>query len=184
MLYDGVIRGHFVSLRSITLDDAEFSYNLRRDPRFVSIMGQAAATLEDQKRFIEWQMKQPGDYYFVVLNRDGERIGLIGVYDIHHGQGEIGREINVGAPYETMESMILITDFCIDVLHLEMKTGVIYKCNRKQLSILKRIGVKPSAEIIRSGIPSYEIKMPFEEWRHHYDKARQMIEEIAKRGTN
>ena len=112
MVYPEVIHGMFVDLRSITLDDAEFSYNIRADKRNRDTVGQLAASLEAQKDFIRWQMQEPNDYYFVVLNKKGERIGLIGAYDMHDGMAEVGREVNVGEPTETMEVGILIRSFC------------------------------------------------------------------------
>ena len=57
MVYNGIIKGKFVDLRSITLEDAEFSYNIRSDERFRDTVGQPAPSLEAQKDFIEWQMK-------------------------------------------------------------------------------------------------------------------------------
>lgn len=179
MVYDKVIQGKFVTLRSITLDDAEFSYNLRKDPRFVSIMGQSAASLEDQKKFIEWQMKQPGDYYFVVLNRKGERIGLIGVYNIQGNVAETGREINIGEPYETMEAEILLNEFCVNVLKLVTKIGVIYKTNALQIELQKKLGLSPVREIVRSGVPAYEYECSFEFLTLNYEKARKLIASIS-----
>lgn len=181
MVYPEVIHGMFVDLRSITLDDAEFSYNLRKDPRFVNIMGQPAATLEDQKKFIEWQIQQPGDYYFVVRNHEGERIGLIGVYDIHDDSCEIGREINVGAPYETLETQILINDFVIDVLKLRYKRSVIYKHNKKQLEMQKQKGILPVAEVVRSGVPSFAYKTEAVEERTGLKKIEATIKKLARK---
>ena len=82
MVYDKVIVGKFVDLRSITPEDAEFSYNIRADKRNKDTVGQLAESVDAQRRYIENQMQKPDDYYFVVLNKKGERIGLIGVYDI------------------------------------------------------------------------------------------------------
>ena len=69
MVYPEVIHGMFVDLRSITLDDAEFSYNIRADKRNRDTVGQLAPSLEAQKDFIRWQMQEPNDYYFVVINK-------------------------------------------------------------------------------------------------------------------
>lgn len=179
MIYPELIKGKFVKLRSITSEDAEFSYKIRKDPRFINIMGQAAATVEDQKKFIEWQMKQPGDYYFVVLNKKDERIGLIGVYSIVDSEGETGREIIDGAPYETMEAEILLCDFCINELHLKTKIGVIYKNNKKQIELQKKLGLEPVEEIVRSGIPAYKYKVDFVTLQKNYSRARKMIEKLA-----
>lgn len=129
MVYPEVIHGMFVDLRSITLDDAEFSYNIRADKRNRDTVGQLAPSLEAQKDFIRWQMQEPNDYYFVVLNKKGERIGLVGIYDIQGEIGEFGREVNVGEPTEIMEVGIVLGDFCINVLHLKRICYVIYANN-------------------------------------------------------
>lgn len=184
MVYDKIIKGNFVKLKSITLDDAEFSYNLRRDPRFVSIMGQPAKTLEDQKKFIEWQMKQPGDYYFVVLNNANEKIGLLGVYNINGDICETGREINIGAPYETIEAGILLCEFCINVLKLKKKVGIIYKHNKRQISLQHKFGLEPIGEEIRNGIPAYRYEVEFSDLQNKYVKAKKMIEKLVKRGND
>ena len=179
MIYDKAIEGKFVTLKSITLEDAEFSYNLRKDPRFVDIMGQPAKTLEDQKKFIEWQMKQPGDYYFVVFNKSGDKIGLTGIYNIEGDTGEAGREINIGKPNETIETQVLLTDFCIDVLGLKNRKAVVYKSNQKQINLLKHFKCLPKCETVRSGIPSYEYEQTFEFIRQSQKRARKLLSEMS-----
>ena len=96
MVYEGVIKGRFVELKSITLDDVQFSFDIRSAPENRETVGVVAKSLEDQRKFIEWQIKEPNDYYFVVYNRKGEKIGLIGIYDIHGDTAEIGREVSYG----------------------------------------------------------------------------------------
>ena len=140
MVYPEVIHGMFVDLRSITLDDAEFSYNIRADKRNRETVGQLAPSLEAQKDFIRWQMQEPNDYYFVVLNKKGERIGLIGAYDLHDGMIEIGREVNVGEPTESMETEVLIRRFCHEILGFDKICGVIYANNSKHISDAVKIG--------------------------------------------
>lgn len=129
MVYDKIIHGKFVDLRSITLDDAQFSYDIRNDEKHRDVVGQLAKTVEEQAKFIEWQMQEPNDYYFVVLNKKGERIGLTGVYSIHDSMGEIGREVSYGNPMETAETANLLEDFCVDVLHLKRMNFVVYTNN-------------------------------------------------------
>ena len=138
MVYPEVIHGMFVDLRSITLDDAEFSYNIRADKRNRDTVGQLAPSLEVQKDFIRWQMQEPDDYYFVVLNKKGDRIGLYGVYDIHDGTAEVGREVNVGEPTETMEVGFLVADFCKNVLGISKVCFVIYENNVHRISEVQK----------------------------------------------
>lgn len=177
MVYDKVIHGKFVDLRSITLDDAVFSYNIRLDDRFRDVVGQPAATLEEQRRFIEWQMKEPGDYYFVVLNKKGEKIGLIGVYNIQGNMGEIGREVNYGNPMETTEAEILIDEFCKNELQLEKTCYVIYTNNSRNLSNQKKKGKKPLKYVTRGGMQCayYEQEL----YGNYYYKAKKLLERIG-----
>lgn len=154
MVYDKVIRGKFVDLKSIKLDDAdvEFSYRIRKEEKNCKTVGQLAASLEEQRKFIQWQINEPGDYYFVVWNKKGERIGLIGVYDIHDKTGEVGREVNDGSSVEAMEAEVLLDEFCRTVLHLEKITYVIYLNNKKNISSHKKRGIEMKKTVMRNGI--------------------------------
>lgn len=181
MIYDKVINGKFVSLRSITTDDAEFSYNIRADVRNRDTVGQLAPSLEAQRAYIEKQIETPNDYYFVVLNKRNERIGLIGVYDIHDDMGEVGREVNIGEPTETMETTLLIDDFCKDVLKLKKLCYVIYANNKKNLSNAKKKKGNMVGKIIRSGVEAYYFEDDIDSVDERNIKIRKMIDRLADR---
>ncbi len=181
MVYEKDIEGKFVTLRSITVDDAEFSYNLRKDPRFVSIMGQPAPSVEKQRAYIERQRLKPGDYYFVVYNKVGEKIGLIGVYDIEGDSAEFGRELNIGEPYETMEAEILNLDFARLVLGLKNSRAIVYKHNDKQYNMLKKRGGQVITEIDHNGIPSYLLESTLEEQNKRMESVRKMLNKLAEK---
>ncbi len=149
MVYDQEIKGNFVTLRSITLEDAEFSYAIRSQPKNRETVGQLAPSLEAQKEFIKWQMNEPDDYYFVVLNNQGERVGLIGVYDIHDGVGEVGRQVNNGTPEESMEAELLNCKFAFETLGLKKYTAVVYTHNHKHIA---KQGIEPTDIITRNGV--------------------------------
>ena len=155
MVYDGVIKGRFVELKSITLDDAQFSYDIRADEKNRDTVGVVAKSLEEQINYLKWQLNEPDDYYFVVFNRKGEKIGLIGLYDIQGDTAEIGREVSYGNCVEVIESEILVEDFAMDVLGLKKLRSVIYANNTKHLNNQKHAGAKPVKKVIRSGVESY-----------------------------
>lgn len=182
MVYDEDIRGRFITLRSITEEDADFSYRLRNDPRFVDIMGQPAESVEAQRQYIRRQRKEPGDYYFVVYNNAGERIGLIGAYKINGDTCETGRELNIGEPYETMEAEALLFEFCQTVLKLKKCTGIIYKSNQKQYRMMKRRGGYRITETVHHGIPAYYLESTFEEQNRRMDKVRELISKLSFSG--
>lgn len=152
MVYEKEIVGKFVKLRSITEDDADFSYMIRSDERFSKLVGQPAESVDSQREYIKSQREKDGDYYFVVYNKEDERIGLIGVYDIHDGIGEVGREVNCGSPIESMEAEVLLQFFYRDVLKLKKTVAVIYENNKRQIALHKKMGLEPVREEIRSGI--------------------------------
>lgn len=151
MVYPEVIHGMFVDLRSITLDDAEFSYVIRADKHNRETVGQLAPSLEAQKDFIRKQMQEPNDYYFVVLNKNGKRIGLIGAYNLQGDIIEVGREVNIGEPTETMETKFLIRDFCRQVLGLNKICGIAYVNNKKRISDAKKMGGVEVKRVNRGG---------------------------------
>lgn len=155
MVYDGVIKGRFVELKSITPDDAQFSFDIRSAPENRDTVGVLAETVDDQRKFIEWQMKEPNDYYFVVYNKKGEKIGLFGCYNITGDMCEMGREVNNGSAVEVIETQVLVQDFAMDILGLKRQCYVIYANNKKNLRNQKHGGIAPLKKIIRSGIESY-----------------------------
>lgn len=178
MVYPEVIHGKFVDLRSITLDDAEFSYNIRADKKNAATVGQLAESIEAQRKYIEWQMQEPNDYYFVVLNKQGERIGLYGVYDIHDGMAEVGREVNIGEPAERMETPLLVGDFCRDVLNLNCVCSVIYSNNSHHISDAKKTS-KCLGTVIRGGREAFYFETDLHEESAVSQKIRKLIERLS-----
>lgn len=179
MVYDKVIQGKFVDLKSITLDDAdvEFSYQIRKEEKNSKTIGQLAASLEDQRNFIKWQIEEPGDYYFIVWNKKGERIGLIGVYDIHDGIGELGREVNDGSSVEAMEAEVLLDEFCRTVLHLEKMTYVIYLSNKKHINNHKKRGIEMKKTVMRNGVECAYFERNADE--KYFATTRQLLDRIG-----
>lgn len=181
MVYPEVIHGMFVDLRSITLDDAEFSYNIRADKRNRDTVGQLAPSLEAQKDFIRWQMQQPNDYYFVVLNKKGERIGLVGIYDIHGDIGEYGREVNVGEPAEVMDVGIVLADFCVKYLHLKKISYVIYENNIRNIANAKKRGGTFKKIVERGGKKTLYFEHSLEEESPGAEKVRLLLNRLFKK---
>ena len=181
MVYNNDITGKFVVLRSITVDDAEFSFSIRNDPRFVDVMGQPAASIEAQRKYIVNQRNKPGDYYFVVYNKQNIKIGLIGVYNIIDDTCETGREINIGEPYETMEAEVLLFDFCVNTLGLKHYHSIIYKNNPRQLKMILRDNVCDVSEVLHNGIPSYLLSGSFQNEKKKIERMSKMIDSIYSR---
>lgn len=180
MIYNHVIRGKFVDLKSITLDDEDvaFSYRIRMEEKNRDTVGQPASSLSDQKKFIEWQINQPDDYYFVVRNKKGQRVGLIGIYDIHDGVGEAGREVSDGTPEEAMEAELLLEKFYREILGLKRVVSVIYMSNKKHISNQTKRGLEMKKTVIRNGVECAYYEMEVNE--KNYEKTRLLLSKIRR----
>ena len=180
MIYEKKLVGKFVTLRSITPEDAEFSYNIRRDPRFVEVTGQPAYTIDAQLSYIIEQRKRKGDYYFVTIdNLTKNKIGLIGVYDIIGNSAETGREICIGDAFCAMEARCLLQDFIRDVLQLEKLRFVVYKKNERVVNLCNNLGFIVKEETIRSGMPCFYYEITVEENEKALEKSRKLIYDRA-----
>ena len=63
MIYDGIIDGKTVYLRSTTMYDLEFTYEIRQDWERTKYMHAVTGGLEAQKQWLESQMADPDDYF-------------------------------------------------------------------------------------------------------------------------
>lgn len=62
--------GDLVRIRSVTLDDAEFTLKIRQNKELTKYIPYLDITLEQQKAWIEKQIKTDGDYFFIVEYKD------------------------------------------------------------------------------------------------------------------
>ena len=65
-----VFEGDLVRIRSVTLDDAEFTLKIRQNKELTKYIPYLDITLEQQKAWIEKQIKTDGDYFFIVEYKD------------------------------------------------------------------------------------------------------------------
>lgn len=113
MFYDGLIEGRYVDLRSVEEGDAEFTLEIRQDPEFTRFLPRIENTLEQQKNWIQHQRNKEGDYFFVVQNKAGERIGTIGLFDVTDIQCEGGTSGYSRKSIGKYRSSIFIFSICI-----------------------------------------------------------------------
>lgn len=176
MVYDKIIEGKYVNLRSVLEDDIEFTYDIRRDPRFHGLMGCLAVNFEAQREYIMRQMKLENDYYFVIENKERERIGLIGIYDIKGKAGEEGRLVSYGSPLQNVEAHLLLGGFCRNVLGLETIRISIYCENKKTIHSSLKVGFEMIGKDVRSGKDSVVMQISCKEDNPRRKKYLQMIE--------
>ena len=77
--------GPSLTLRLIRPEDAAYVYSLRTNPTYNFYLSRVAGTVEDQYQWIEdYKIReaQGQEFYYVIERKDGERCGLVRLYDI------------------------------------------------------------------------------------------------------
>lgn len=179
MVYEGVIEGKYVDLRSCAEDDAEFTMNIRQDPEFANCFPPLNINLDQQKEWIRKQRKKEGDYFFVVFDKEGKRIGTISIYDVKGDRAESGRLAIKGAnPFQAIEAQILSFRFAFGYLGLECIDGYIFADNNKAIRFNKQFAGKHyPPEEDESG----RMIVRIENWREDFEKADRKLSSVLYR---
>ena len=144
MVYNKIIEGKYVNLRSVEEKDAAFTLSLRQDPQLTKYLPKLEITLEQQINWIKKQRTTEGDYYFVIENKEGKSIGVIGVYDVTEKCAETGRIAVVGSSFESIDAQLLSFDFAFDILKLEYTVNYVMADNVHALRFSQMFGSESS----------------------------------------
>lgn len=156
--------GKYVVLRPIDIDDAQFALDIRQDPRFTKYLPKLDITIEQQKSWIASQREKADDYFFIVFDKESNRIGTFGVYDFNGIEAEGGRLTMLGDSCQSIEAGILLFDFCFDVLKLERIVGYVYESNKRALRYNKIFGKVLPEVINKYGVNTKKIEIEAEEY--------------------
>ena len=121
VIYDKVINGQIIDLRSVKVDDADFVFNIRMDNSKNKYIHKVSNDVGLQKKWISNQIQRDGDYYFIALSKQGEPLGLASVYDIDYEkkEAEFGRWVSYGNPYQNVEMVMLLFDLAFNELGID-----------------------------------------------------------------
>lgn len=141
MIYEGVLEGRFVNLRSVREDDAEFILNIRNNPEISKYLPPLNVTVEQQRAWITKQRADEDSYYFIIEDRMSKSsIGTIGVYNIDGNHSESGRFCSIGNSIQNSEAALLNGEFVFDYLKLDYLDVWVYKGNKAVLAFNKGFG--------------------------------------------
>lgn len=141
MAYVNDIEGKYVTLKSVTIEDAEFTLKIRQDQKYVKFIPRLNITVLQQENWISKQRETDGDYFFVVWAKNGEPIGTIGVYETDSEIPKGGRLILAGDAFENSEAQYLLFKFAFEILNLKSISGFIYSENKRAIRFNKQFGV-------------------------------------------
>lgn len=134
------IVGKYVILKIAEVSDAEFTLQLRTDPKLTKYIPKIQNTIEQQRAWIQSSRARDDEYFFVVWTVDGERIGTISVFNIRGTLAEGGRLVLIGNGLENFEAAMLLSDFSFNELGLSKITGFIFPENKRSIRFNKKMG--------------------------------------------
>lgn len=183
MVYNGVISGLTVKLRSVNVSDAEVTYRMRMDQEKVRFMHKINGTVDDQRRYIENQRQKEGDYLFVVLDNKDKIIGMRGIYNVTQDSAESGRTIGYGNAFENMEAIILGIDFAFETLNVNAVYMDAAKDNHSVRGIQEQLGTQVlKEEYIEELDNIYVFSVLYREsYQQHRESIMKLVERYAKR---
>lgn len=151
MVYDGIIEGSYVYLKSADIEDAEFTLSLRQNPLLTQYLPKLDISMEQQKAWISSQREKDGDYFFVVRTLEGTPIGTVSIYDLQGDTSESGRLALIGDSFQNIEASLLLFRFAFDIVGLKKVTGYIVDGNKRADRFNKQFGCV-------TGSPEYDEK--------------------------
>lgn len=184
MIYDGIIQGKSVYLRSAQMEDAEYTYSIRQDPERTKYLHPIVGGIGAQRLWLQKQRETPGDYFFVVFSNDNERIGTYSVYNVNTdtGTGSVGRALLNGNPIENHEAIFLVYDFAFRTLNLQKLYAESVKDNTVSIGINLRLGGKLVGERFDPSLGLVQVQMVID--KADYEAKREYIKNLAEKFAN
>lgn len=140
MVYEGILEGKFVNLRSVTKEDAEFILEIRNNPEISKFLPPLNVTIDQQQEWINKQRNDNDSYYFIIENRTKKEIGTLSVYNIEENHAEMGRFCSFGNPVQNTEAVLMLNDFIFQKLGLDYLDIWVYKDNKSVLALNQGLG--------------------------------------------
>ncbi|MCQ6559703.1 GNAT family N-acetyltransferase [Paenibacillus mendelii] len=107
-----------IRLRPVTMDDADFIYELRRSPELSKYIGEFDSRYSVHRLWLEQYFHREGDYYFCIELLSGKAVGTIAIYDIAEKKGNWGRWIISPDIPAAPASVWLVFHVAFDILGL------------------------------------------------------------------
>lgn len=142
MIWNDVIEGKYVTLRSVTIDDAEITTQLRQDREKTKFLHVVSNDVEEQRKWIAKQNEAPDDFFFLVLDKKNNAIGTMGISEISEQKGYTGRLLMYGNAFQSYEAYMLLIDFGFSTLKLNEQHGETDVKNVSAMNFSKMFGFK------------------------------------------
>lgn len=145
------IQGKNINLRTAEVEDASFILELRMQTDKTQFLSPVENDLTKQQAWLKSykQKEQAGlEYYFVIENKQAEKLGLVRVYDLQPDSFCWGSWlIKDDAPKTTaIESALLVYEFGFGMLQYKQAHFDVRKGNNRVIAFHTRFGAKTVGE--------------------------------------
>ena len=139
------VEGPNLALRLIQQEDAGYVHRLRTDPTISLYLSSVQGSVEDQRIWIEAYKAREAEgkeFYYVIERKDGQRCGLVRLYDIGVESFTWGSLIlDINKPRKAaLESVYLVFLIAFDLLGLLRAEFDARRGNEKAIALYRRFG--------------------------------------------
>jgi len=141
-----ILRGEFVNLRPLQVDDAEMTFYWRKDDR-AKFLNQGAASIDQQSKWIS--ARPESEHNFIIELKSGLSVGMLSLISIDHanrhgepGRFLIGNEDAVKGLPVAVEALKLLYELAFDQLELVRVCGIVAANNDLMIKWQKYMGMK------------------------------------------
>lgn len=186
MYHDITLRCGRFMLRPVTLQDAEFIFQLRTNPQVGRFIVNTSSTLQQQIAWLERYFERPGDYYFVVQHVDsGESHGTIAIYDLDQNRrtAEWGRWLIKPGSLCALPSARMIYEYAFEFLNVELLYCRTQEANAKVISFHDSFGAVKTT--VMADDPLYggrviEHRLAAAQWPVIRNRTQALIERLTR----
>ena len=141
------IQSKNIFLKLVDENDINFILNIRHNHKHKVNLGETVLTYEEQKKWLEeYKIREELklDFYYVILLKNKERIGLIRIYDIKNNSFEQGSlVIKEGQPINIiLEALKIIYEYAFNCLNLNEGRLRVKKINKVGNNFHKNYGAR------------------------------------------
>lgn len=120
--------GTYVTLREVSYDDIDFILSLRCDEKKAKYLHKTEYNPEAQKDYLKAYFEKKDEWYFISLNKEGEKIGTYRIYDIKGDSFCFGSWLMIDgvSPVESFETDFLVrmygfNDLGFNKIHFDVR---------------------------------------------------------------
>ncbi len=178
MIYEGIVEGIGVNLRSVEESDAEFTYFLRQNKERTKYVHSVDGTVEDQLNWIRNQRQREGDYFFIVEDKSGKPLGTVGYYDLEGKNGEMGRMVINGSFAQNCDAILQLRRFAFEIIGADYVRCTAVNGNKPVMAQLKRLGAVQTGSFIdeKDGFEILEFRVSREAYEAKKEKNLKLVE--------